>query len=113
MMVSLVAGPAVEPADQSLTGRVETLPGGRVDVVVVGEVDASSQQQLGSLLCAAWAEHPVRLVVDLRGVTFFGLSALRVLAVARARARSGGTAFEVLSAGSGVARVLRFLDDLP
>ncbi len=82
-------------------------------MVVLGEVDWWSQHELAELITDAWTEHPVRLVIDLQGVTFLSLSALRVLVSARNRARTRDTVFEVVCADSTVRRTLRHLDDIP
>jgi anti-anti-sigma factor len=60
-------------------------------VVLTGEIDLHTAPRLSAAVDAALAEDPVRVVLDMRGVTFCdsrGLGTLVILARAAARARA-------------------------
>jgi anti-anti-sigma factor len=89
--------------------RLAQLDAATVEVVVTGEVDLATQHLLLRAIEQARRTAPATLVIDLTGVGFFSVSAVAVLARARAAATASGAAVEVLSSPGAVQRVLRFL----
>jgi anti-anti-sigma factor len=68
----------------------------KVRVLVRGEVDIESGPRLAEEVVAAEAESPRTLVIDLRDVTFFDSTGLKIVLDAEVRARGAGRTLIVL-----------------
>lgn len=84
-----------------------------VVVTAVGEIDASTAGKFDSIAVCALTELSSRLVFDLTGVGFLGVSGLRTLATTVEQARPSGIKVLVAGAGVPVRRALALLDEPP
>jgi len=71
-----------------------------------GELDIASAPELEEAINEATAEQGVKLVLDLRALTFMDSSGLRMLAQTNARANTGGFELEIIRGPSQIERVL-------
>ncbi|MCW6004271.1 STAS domain-containing protein [Micromonospora sp. CPCC 205371] len=107
VMVSDMAGPRTR-----LTVTVER-DGGRVRVVVVGEVDFTTADVFSTRLDAAVEEASPAIVVDLRGVSHIDSTGLSALVRAHNRAVTTGHTITVAGLQLRVRRVLEVTGLLP
>ena len=82
----------------------------RVRLVVDGELDMDTGPRLRDEIDRVHAAAPVRLVLDLRGVTFFDSTGLQILLDADARCREAGRELLVLAGQGEPRRVLELAD---
>jgi len=81
--------------------------GDRIDVIVAGDVDSSTSQQLETLLSElADPTITVHVVVDLAGVGFIDSAGLRALIVAQRVIEAAGSRLTVGMASAPVTRLL-------
>jgi anti-sigma B factor antagonist len=101
---------------------VEELDGGAVRVALHGELDFEHAYTFDAQLCAVEAEHPDRVVLDLRGLTFLDSCGLSRLLAARRRARRarhrlvlvrGSAAVQRLFALTAVDEAFEIVNDVP
>jgi anti-sigma B factor antagonist len=88
-----------------MTAVTEPVSSARVLVVLDGELDIATAERTGEALDAA-LQRAVRLVVDLRRVTFMDCAGLAPLVRALRRARRGGGGITVLVTGPRLPRLL-------
>jgi anti-anti-sigma factor len=79
---------------------------GAVTLTVSGDVDTFGTPVLEAALEVVWCDDPRRVVVDLTGVTFLGLSALHALLRTRTDAEQRGADLTFRTASRHIARVL-------
>lgn len=77
-------------------------------VVVTGEIDIATRQQLSNALREA-QERSRHVVLDLAEATFIDTSGARVLLAAAAHARATAGAFEVVRPSAAVTRLLALI----
>jgi anti-sigma B factor antagonist len=82
-----------------------------IRLVVDGELDMDTGPRLQGEVERAHAAAPARLVLDLRGVTFFDSTGLQIVLDAELRCREAGRELLVL-AGQGEPRRVRELADV-
>jgi len=105
------SAPELEPSDD-FSARLLRSPAGRVDVIVSGTVDILTYDELAAVVDGAWMQAPTRLVLDLRRVTFFSLSSLRLVATTQDRARDQHVPLDILTRGDVIQRLLTYLEDI-
>jgi anti-anti-sigma factor len=81
-----------------------------VRLVVDGELDMDTGPRLREEIERAHAAAPARLVLDLRGVTFFDSTGLQIVLDAEVRCRKGGRELLVLAGQGEPRRVLELAD---
>jgi anti-anti-sigma factor len=81
-----------------------------VRLVVEGELDMDTGPRLQDEIERAHAIAPARLVLDLRGVTFFDSSGLQIVLDAEVRCREAGRELVVLPGDGEPRRVLELAD---
>ena len=79
---------------------------GQTRVVLIGELDIASTQDLENELSAVEANSPGTVVLDLRRVEFIDSTGLRALVAADERARSAGRRLAVVRGPDAVERLL-------
>jgi anti-anti-sigma factor len=79
---------------------------GQTRVVLVGELDIATTQELENELAAIEANSPGILVLDMRRVEFIDSTGLRALITADERARSQGRRLAVVQGPNAVERLL-------
>lgn len=79
---------------------------GHTRVVLAGELDIASADELEKQLTAVETDSPGTLVLDLRRVEFIDSTGLRALIAADERARSEGRRLAVVRGPDAVARLL-------
>jgi anti-sigma B factor antagonist len=89
----------------SLDVTTEQHPG-QTRVVLIGELDIASTDELEKQLAAIEVDSPGTLVLDLRRVEFIDSTGLRALIAADERARSTGRRLAVVRGPDAVARLL-------
>jgi anti-anti-sigma factor len=81
--------------------------GGRVHVILTGELDISTAQRLEDDLRRVEAERPELVVLDLQQLTFMDSTGLRLLITADIRARQEGRRLVIVQGNEMVQRVMR------
>jgi anti-sigma B factor antagonist len=81
-----------------------------VRLVVEGELDMDTGPRLREEIDRAHAAAPARLVLDLRGVTFFDSTGLQIVLDAEVRCREAGRDLLVLPGAGEARRVLELAD---
>jgi anti-sigma B factor antagonist len=81
--------------------------GGHVTIVLAGDADLASKDQLRRVLFDAVAERPTRVTVDLRGLVFIDSQSIGTLVAARRSAVENGATFRVTNPRGQVLHVLR------
>jgi anti-sigma B factor antagonist len=79
---------------------------GQTRVVLVGELDIATTQELENELTAIEADSPGVLVLDMRRVEFVDSTGLRALIAADERARSEGRRLAIVQGPNAVERLL-------
>jgi stage II sporulation protein AA (anti-sigma F factor antagonist) len=79
---------------------------GQIRIVLVGELDIGSTEELEKELAAIEAELPGTLVLDLRRVEFIDSTGLRALIAADERARSESRRLAIVRGPDAVERLL-------
>jgi anti-anti-sigma factor len=79
---------------------------GQARVVLIGELDIATTDELEKQLAAIEVDSPGTLVLDLRRVDFIDSTGLRALIAADERARSEGRRLAVVRGPNAVARLL-------
>ena len=79
---------------------------GQTRLVLAGELDIASADDLEKELAAAEVDSPATLVLDLRRVEFIDSTGIRTLVAADERARSQGRRLAVVRGPNAVARIL-------
>lgn len=82
------------------------IEGTRATVRPSGELDLATAPKVEQHVLALWGEHAEAVVLDLRDVTFFDSSALRLLMRLQARAAESGRSFALRACSPPVLRVL-------
>lgn len=88
---------------------ISTQPGsdGAVRIVLRGEVDMATAEQIGEATDKALAtDHPAEVVIDLTDVTFLDSTGMRILLTAQRTAGEQGVPLRVTGARGGVVTVL-------
>jgi anti-anti-sigma factor len=80
--------------------------GGELTIVLAGEVDAESAEELRRVLLDAVAQRPTRLAVDLRGLVFIDSASIGALVAARRAATRRRCVFRVVEPTGQVLRLL-------
>lgn len=88
----------------AITTRVEAE---QVTVEIAGEIDELRVDELATAFARAIEDHPVLVVVDLAGVTFFGSAGIRCLLQANNAAREARIGFRVARPSEVVQRVVQ------
>jgi anti-anti-sigma factor len=81
-----------------------------ITITVRGELDVETGPRLEEELRRAEADHPQRLVLDLREVTFFDSTGLQIVLDADVRAREESREFVVLAGDGEPMRVLELAE---
>jgi anti-sigma B factor antagonist len=81
-----------------------------IRLVVDGELDMETGPRLQAEIERAHAAAPARLVLDLRGVTFFDSTGLQIVLDAELRCREAGRELLVLAGQGEPRRVLELAD---
>ena len=79
---------------------------GQTRLVLAGELDIASAEDLEKQLAAAEVDAPATLVLDLRRVEFIDSTGIRTLMAADERARSQGRRLAMVRGPNAVARIL-------
>ena len=79
---------------------------GQTRLVLAGELDIASAEDLEKQLAAAEVDSPATLVLDLRRVEFIDSTGIRTLVAADERARSQGRRLAMVRGPNAVARIL-------
>ena len=79
---------------------------GQTRLILSGELDIASADDLEKQLAAAEVDSPATLVLDLRRVEFIDSTGIRTLVAADERARSQGRRLAVVQGPNAVARIL-------
>ena len=79
--------------------------GRQARIVLAGELDIASTEQLEEELTEAEAGSPDAVVIDLRGVEFIDSTGLRALIAADERARSSGRRLAIVRGSNAVERL--------
>lgn len=79
---------------------------GQTRLVLAGELDIASAEDLEKQLAAAEVDAPATLVLDLRRVEFIDSTGIRTLVAADERARSQGRRLAMVRGPNAVARIL-------
>jgi anti-anti-sigma factor len=69
---------------------------GAIHIAPQGELDLATVPELDAAIAAAQARPGLRVLVDLRGVTFLDATALRCLIRAKDRANAAGSVLEIV-----------------
>jgi anti-anti-sigma factor len=98
---------ALTPPPGRLEVTIETLDGGDVLVVLEGELDLASVEELERKLSDARAGAPERVIVDLGRLSFIDSSGLRTIVQADANARAAGIKLVLRPGGESIQRVFQ------
>ena len=109
--MSTSQAPLVEDARPAPFGaRLSPVDAGTVRVLVRGEVDSVTKDQLAEAFDRVWLTRPTTVIVDLTDVTFLSASGAAVLTQARAVATARGVTVSILSRPGTVRWVVRFAE---
>lgn len=89
-----------------LTIRNSELPSGWQCIVVEGEIDLATVEELESAIDQAFSSNSDPLVVDLRESSFMDSTGLKALVMANRRFDEDGRSFAIAVSGGPVARLI-------
>ena len=91
---------------KDLTIRSQELPNGWDAIVVEGEIDLATVEELQAAIDSGFEAEAEQLVVDLNGATFMDSTGLKTLVMANRRFSEAGRSFAIAVSGGPVSRLI-------